>query len=436
MTRPKVALCIDPITAKHPETLGLDGEDLSAQSWLEVFTEADVARKALRDQKDIEEVWVLSCEDVAPINLAATLKQDEPSRSVCVMSSQETGSLCSRARAAGLEATLSRHDFIARYGQRKSEQRACSDACGGAYSDACGDACGAEVKPLDEVLSAKTQKLKRLTSTKENAAFLISVVSGSGGAGKSTIAALMACLSQTRGFSTLLLDFDLQFGDMASMLGLESPYSVDEILETPARIETLVPEGLKPAVLAAPPRIELAESVSENTSVLLDIIEPHFEVVVANTGAAWADQHAVLLERSAKSVFLIDQRPSSLRACRHALDLCARLGIATSPFIFALNRCSKAAPFTPLDVSCAFGGTPIAEFKDGGFEVESHLSSGSPLELIESGNDLCVSIDAVLSEVLPSKQGEKASAPEGERPKRTLFPGVFPKRKRKEPSCH
>lgn len=423
MTQSKVALCIDSVTAKHPETLGLDGEDLSAQPWLEVFTEADVARAALRKQDDIKEVWVLSCEDVAPINLAATLKQDEPSRSVCVMSSQETGSLCSRARAAGLEATLSRHDFIARYDQRKAEERAQAKTQ------------QSQDKPPDQVAANRTQKLKRLKTTKEKSAFLICVVSGSGGSGKSAIAALMACLAQARGLKTLLVDFDLQFGDMASVLGSESPYSIDEILEAPERIETLSPEGLKPAILSAPSRIELAESVSEQTGMVLDILEPHFEVIVANTGAAWSDQHAVLLERSAKSIFLIDQRPSSLRACRHALDLCARLGIATSPFIFALNRCSKVAPFTPLDVSCAFGGAPIAEFKDGGFEVESHLSSGAPLELIESGNELCVSITALLDEILPDKKGESQKQAEHEHGKRPLFPGVFPKRKRKDSSC-
>lgn len=426
MTQSKVALCIDPVTAKHPEMLGLDGEDLNAQSWLEVFTEADAARLALREREEIKEIWVLSCEEVAPINLAATLKQDEPSRSVCVMSSQETGSLCSRARAAGLEATLSKHDFIARYDKRKSEERARSEFQ--KQSD--------QGKTADVSLVPKVSKLKRLGSTKEKSAFLICVVSGSGGSGKSTIAALMACLAQAKGYSTLLLDYDLQFGDMAAVLGSESPYSVDEILETPARVETLSSEGLKPAVLAAPPRIELAESVSENTGALLDILQSHFEVIVANTGAAWSDQHAVLLERSAKSIFLIDQRPSSLRACRHALDLCARLGIATSPFVFALNHCSKAAPFTPLDVSCAFGGAPVAEFKEGGFEVETHLSSGAALELIESGNDLCLSIDAVLSEILPGKNGEKTASVEAERSKRTRFSGVFPKRKRKEPTCH
>lgn len=423
MTQSKVALCIDSITAKHPETLGLDGEDLNAQPWLEVFTEADAARSALREQEDIKEVWVLSCEDVAPINLAATLKQDEPSRCVCVMSSQGTGSLCSRARAAGLEATLSRHDFIARYDQRKAEERERVRA----------QKC--QAKPTEQALRGVTQKLKRLDTLKEKTAFLICVVSGSGGSGKSTIAALMACLAQARGFTTLLVDFDLQFGDMTSLLGSESPYSVDEILEAPERIETLVPEGLKPAVLSAPPRIELAESVSEHTGALLDMLESHFEVIVANTGAAWSDQHAVLLERSAKSIFLIDQRPSSLRACRHALDLCARLGIATSPFVFALNRCSKSAPFTPLDVSCAFGGTPITEFKDGGFEVESHLSSGAPLELLESGNELCGSIDSFLDEILPDKKREGPASLEHERSKRPLFTGVFPKRRRKDASC-
>ena len=107
----------------------------------------------------------------------------------------------------------------------------------------------------------------------------------------------------------------------------------------------------------------------ERAPQLLDQLTARFDVVVANTGAAWAEQHALLLERSSKALFLIDQRPSSLRACQHALDLCARCGIATGPFLYAVNRCSKNALFTSIDVSCSLRGAHVFELKDGGGEA-------------------------------------------------------------------
>ena len=138
---------------------------------------------------------------------------------------------------------------------------------------------------------------------------------------------------------------------------------------------------------------------------LLDQLLARFDVVVANTGAAWAEQHALLLERSSKALFLVDQRPSSLRACQHALDLCGRCGIATGPFLYAVNRCSKNALFTSIDVSCALRGAHVFELKDGGSEVEELLGAGLPFDLIEARNDLCASLERLLQGVLPGGRG-------------------------------
>lgn len=80
MSMPLVALCADEECFRHPELLGLEGENLLAQQWLMPFTSAEAARMALRDATSVQEVWVVSCADVAPINLAAALKRDQIGR--------------------------------------------------------------------------------------------------------------------------------------------------------------------------------------------------------------------------------------------------------------------------------------------------------------------------------------------------------------------
>lgn len=74
------------------------------------------------------------------------------------------------------------------------------------------------------------------------------------------------------------------------------------------------------------------------------------------------------------------------------MDLCNRCGIATGSVIFAINRCSKHALFTSIDISCALQGANVAEIMDGGIEVDEYLSSGAPLELLQSRNSFAVSI--------------------------------------------
>ena len=134
---------------------------------------------------------------------------------------------------------------------------------------------------------------------------------------------------------------------------------------------------------------------------LLDRLSEEFDVIIANTGASWAEQHAALLERSSVALFLIDQRASSVRACKHALELCARCGIATNPFQFALNRCVKGAPLTSVDVSCALQGAPVFELKDGGRAVEEYLSGGGAADLIEERNEFARSLEQVMERLLP-----------------------------------
>lgn len=116
---PLVALCADEECFRHPELLGLEGENLLAQQWLMPFTSAEQARAALRDAASVQEVWVVSCADVAPINLAAALKRDRPGRRVCMLTAQESGSLRSRTTAAGVDASLTRQAFVERYAQCK-----------------------------------------------------------------------------------------------------------------------------------------------------------------------------------------------------------------------------------------------------------------------------------------------------------------------------
>ncbi len=513
MSMPLVALCADEESVRHPELLGLAGENLSAQGWLRLFTSADTARASLSSDARIREAWVASSDPVAPINLAAALKHDRPDLRVCMLAANDSGSLRSRASAAGIDAALTPKLFSQRYAQYK--QLSAAQAAGGAAAAGaplgCGDSAyaapglaaqagtasgggvaGAQAQvagmqggleavggftsagPAGRVAGFGTglpargaaeqlgsqpyfapdaaQAQKPASSgfgqagaiggtqalacpaapatgapgqvdarmgealamqasgsrmANQSRGFLLPVVSGSGGCGKSTVSVLSALALKQAGLNTLLLDFDLQFGDMAELLGVERPLRIDEALAQPARLDALRPQGNLPALLAAPLRVELAESIANQAGGLIDELRGRFDVVVANTGSAWAEQHAVLLERSSKALFLIDQRQTSLRASARALELCARCGIAVNPFVFVLNGCGKGAPLSVLDASSALRGAHVHELADGGLEVEELLASACGLELLDSGNDLMEGLTGLLSEILPAEAASK-----------------------------
>lgn len=404
----KIALCADAESLKHPNLIGLEGEALLSQSWLLSFSSADEARRGLKNNPEVGEVWVASCDDMDSVNLAAALKQDNPLSPVRLVAFQGSGSLYSRAQAAHIDEVLTKQTFPEHYAKEKRRRSVppSVSACNSASLSA-----SVLEQPTKESATVATAQVIEKPSEKTaflqekgRRTFLLPVVSGSGGAGKSTVSVLLAILAQRKGYKTLLLDFDLQFGDTKYMLGVGEALTSEEVLRNPARIHDLKPALDKPALLAAPAHLEQAEYVIRHAGKLLDMLSDKFEVIVVNTGAFWNDEHAILLERSFRTLFLIDQRASSLRACKHAIELCSRCGIATTPFLFVANRVARGSLFTSIDISCALGGASAAEIAEGGSEVEELLGVGLPQDLINENNGLVVSLEKLLNEIVPQAQ--------------------------------
>ena len=448
-----VALCLDAHSWENPELIGLDNENLEAQPWLKLFCEGQDARDKIVQDEEVGEVWVASCDDVEAINLAAAIKADRPSLAVRLMDFQGGGSVLSRAHTASIDEVLGKRAFVERYSEAKRqmsqlgkhavasepeparEERATTLAAPGsvapvqatqAVQQAEAAAAPGSVAPVQATQAvqpallapAQPEFLMQAARPAQQAqalaasCFVLPVVSGSGGAGKSSVSVLSALIAHSMGKRTLLLDYDLQFGDAAVMMGVESPLTIDEAMGRPDKLAREIERTDRPALLAAPTRLEMAESVAQLVPRLLADVGESFDVVIANTGASWAEQHAALLERATATLFLVDQRSSSVRACRHALELCARCGIATGQFQFVLNRCAKGAPLTAMDASFALQGVPVLELRDGGRDVEDYLAAGAAAELLETGNDLCSSLAQVISGLLTGGVDQEAQAPE------------------------
>jgi pilus assembly protein CpaE len=433
MSDPKIALCADKQILQNPEIIGLEGENLEYTKWLSVFCSALSAREHLQKNNHIKEVWVASSDEVESINLAAALKKDSADKEVYLLTQNDSGSLRSRTSAAGLSGSLNQQDFAMRYYRQKEEELLIAPS------------------PMPVQVQTHPQLLKtpqhsqplpvnehglwgKVPAQAEIAlgksAHILSVVSASGGTGKSTVAALAAQISQGLGHNTCLVDGDLQFGDMHFFLGEEEYLTLEEVINFPEKLTRLKSNGIKPAFLAAPKHLEQSEAIIANIPSLLDRLKSLFDVIVVNTGAFWSEQHALLLERSSTVLFLVDQRPTSLRASKHAIDLCVRCGIATHPFMFAINRSSRNAQLTSLDVSCALQGARVVELPDGGRDVDELLGAGLVSELIDEKNALCLSIESILLDLLGANQSKTLLNADTRKPKRTRR-----KARRKKAAC-
>lgn len=431
MANGKIMLCADEASILHPELIGLEGEQLESQSWMTVFSDAEQARSQAALEGDGLRAWIAGSEQMEGINLAAAIKSDRPQACVQLLDFSGSGSVLSRARAAGVDGVLDKRSFLDCYrAEKKSHERKLED---GRDTKRSGDSDGARPTWNDmlantparvlvdsgedleaafapsktgELFSAGIARPYRAEGPDKARGFLLAVIGAGGGTGKSSVATLCACCAQEAGHPSVLLDADLQFGDIAFLSGSESVVRSDELLEAPLRMDGLPLHGRIPAVVGAPKRMEHSELVAKHLGELVGALRQKFDVVVVNTGANWVDGHLSLIESCNNALFVLDQRPSSVRACKHALELCSRCGIASKPFLFALNRCSRKSLFSSIDVSCALQGSQVFELKDGGGAVEETLGAGRPFDLIDDANPFARSVAEMMSCIVVSASAE------------------------------
>ena len=273
------------------------------------------------------------------------------------------------------------------------------------------------LSPLQTEQAASAQKVASAGSAPDvSRAFYLPVIGASGGVGKSTIAFLSAVCAARLGCKTLLIDLDLQFGDMALYSHAEQAVSLNQLAADSCLVAQLepVPEGF--CLVGS---CTLPEQSDEALNALEQVIEyasGHFDVIVSNGPAFWDDKHMALLERAGKILFVLDQRISSARAAQKAFDVCMRCGLAASPFLFLLNKCGRQSQLTYMDVTCATQGAPCKELPDGGRAVGEYLEARQALCLFDEGNELALELSDLMTEILPGcnvmkgvKQGRRFS---------------------------
>ena len=452
----EIVLCADEESLRDPAMIGLEGESLEEQQWLLTLSGAAEARGYIHDGGEADEIWVASSDEVDPINLAAALKRESKEMKVCLVAWRGSGSLMSRASAAGIDEVMGYPELARRYAEMKGRFQAQNprrrtptnpretrnDASG--YVFAAQQPAAREpdffqdqqtlrnprVEPAfpERVEAASSQAERQADGSARNdfgtphgldtavdpatkRGYALCVVSASGGTGKSTIAALSALLASIHGYRTVLIDGDLQFGDAASMFDGEGGLTVDRVIAHPQLMDEATPPSGFPVIIGPPDRIEQSELYLQQVPGLIDRARETFDVVVVNTGSFWTESLVQMMEASSNTLFLMDQRPTSVKTVRKALELCARCGVAAHPFLFAVNRCTRKSLLSSIDISCALNGVSVAEFKDGGPVVGELCSSGMVQKLVDDRNDLCVSLNDFLGGVIPAALGGAAPNP-------------------------
>jgi pilus assembly protein CpaE len=401
------------------------------------FFSSEQCRLALRGEPPAVSAIVCNGRgEVTAVNLAAALCADAPERDIYLMENRPTGSLAGRARVAGIRGIINSAQadslLAPLFGLAvpAGSRRLIPELPAPRQADAAGSSRTSAPAPSQAKTPAPRQadaapSLSAVARPSLRQGRVACLLSGRGGVGKSTVALMTAFAAQRRGSRVALVDLDLQFGDMGYLAGKE-PSSRIERLSLAQLCGQEAPPPLPDEALAlvlAPEQPEQGEQFAPAVPRLLEQLAAAHDLVVINTGSFWTDVHAQTVRCCDHLVFLMDQRATSIEACKQAVDLCVRLQAPQARFHYLLNGCGRHAALTPQDVGLALGGVEVCGLADGGSLVDELLALGCPLELLASGNAFVASVEAFLDTLAghPSKGSLAGQAERGGRRGAKIF---------------
>lgn len=211
------------------------------------------------------------------------------------------------------------------------------------------------------IMSALSKRFRDSVTTPKKEtkeARIVTFFGPKGGSGKSTIATnLAAGLAKYAGKSVLLIDLDLQFGDLAFMLGLKITRTISSLIEKDLDSFTAIkpdllehPLGFN--VLASPLKPEQSELI--NSSHLRKICKTcakEFDFIIIDTHSLFQDLSINSMDISSDILLVMTPEMHHIKGMKSSLSVMENLKYSPEKIKLVLNRdqCEYAHPQNEIE---------------------------------------------------------------------------------------
>ncbi|MEA2587265.1 MAG: pilus assembly protein CpaE [Actinomycetota bacterium] len=240
-------------------------------------------------------------------------------------------------------------------------------------------------------------------------AMVFTVTSPTGGCGKTFFATnLAAYLAGVTGGRVLLVDLDLQFGEVSLALGLRPQRTISELINEEDMDEAL-PEYLMEhssgyQVLSAPADPFAAELVGPREATrVLECARRHFDYIVVDTPPSLNEVVLAAYDQSRYLVVMATLDVPSLRNLRVFLETIERLKLPAEDVSCVLN---KAEPDNGIDLQELLRVYPrgFAAVLPYAREVSRSLNAGQPVLIIEPRAEISQKLLEAGAKLVPASQ--------------------------------
>lgn len=216
---------------------------------------------------------------------------------------------------------------------------------------------------------------------------IITVYSIKGGSGKSTIAANLA-LMMSEALSpkkTLLLDFDLRFGDIGVILNLVAKHNITSLVHDEddpgydsfkrhlAKVDML-------DVLLAPFEPQYAEEITGKVlEAIVSSFRQHYDFIIIDTPATVNEDIVHLLAMSDLVMILVTQEITNIKGISTTMKLLEELEVDSGKIKLIINKYKDGLTITKDAISRALGKDIACIIEDDYVRVLEAINQGQPI---------------------------------------------------------
>jgi pilus assembly protein CpaE len=192
---------------------------------------------------------------------------------------------------------------------------------------------------------------------------MITVISPKGGSGKTMLSSSLAvALVRLGAGSVVLVDLDLQFGDVPTALRLVPEYSMYELAQAGDEVDSttvkvfLTTHSSGVFVLAAPATPAEAERISLDTADrVISLLRRSFDYVVVDTGAGVDEFALKAIEVADDVIALCSMDVASSTSLKKELRILDQVGLTRARRHLVINRVDTGIGLTVADIEGLMG---------------------------------------------------------------------------------